>query len=64
MELPSAITGPVDAAIEFIYSFGPLVEHTVVLGKSFQSNEMKEYLMSLSLDSYKVCFRFMKSPTD
>jgi len=31
MELPSAITGPVDAAIEFIYSFGPLVEHTVVL---------------------------------
>lgn len=31
MELPSAITGPVDAAIDFIYSFGPLVEHTVVL---------------------------------
>jgi hypothetical protein len=45
MELPSAVTGPVDAAIEFIYSFGPLVEHTVVLGKSFQSNKMKENLM-------------------
>ena len=34
MELPSAVTGAIDGAIEFIYSFGPLVEHTVVLGKS------------------------------
>ena len=33
MELPSAVTGAIDGAIEFIYSFGPLVEHTVVLGK-------------------------------
>ena len=33
MELPSSITGVVDGALEFIYSFGPLVQNTVVLGK-------------------------------
>ena len=36
MELPSSITGPIDGLLEFIYSFGPSVETTVVLGMSFQ----------------------------
>mmetsp|Transcript_11181 Transcript_11181/g.32286 ORF Transcript_11181/g.32286 Transcript_11181/m.32286 type:complete len:500 (-) Transcript_11181:1675-3174(-) len=31
MELPSAITGSIDALLEFIYSFGPVCEKTVVL---------------------------------
>ena len=33
MELPSSVTDVVDGALDFIYSFGPLVENTVVLGK-------------------------------
>ena len=42
MELPSAVTAPIDGALEFIYSFGPLVEYTVVLGKLSQfKNRMR-----------------------
>jgi len=31
MPLPLSVTGPLDGALEFIYSFGPIFEHTVVL---------------------------------
>ena len=45
MELPPAITGPTDGAIDFIYSFGSIFEHTVVLGKLL--NLMKKITVAL-----------------
>ena len=33
MEVPTTITGPIDGAIDFVYSLGTFFEHTVVLGK-------------------------------
>ena len=32
MEFPAALVGPVDGFIEFVYSFGPLAEKTLILG--------------------------------
>ncbi len=33
MEFPAALVGPIDGFIEFVYSFGPLAEKTLVLGE-------------------------------
>ena len=33
MEFPPSLVAPIDGLLEFIYSFGPLVEPSVVLGK-------------------------------
>ena len=32
IELPVGVTTVIDGAIEFVYSFGPIAEKTVVLG--------------------------------
>lgn len=36
MEFPSSLVGPVDGFIEFVYSFGPLAEKTLILGEFMQ----------------------------
>ena len=41
MELPSSVTGPIDGVIEFVYSFGPLLENTVILGEFVTSNKSR-----------------------
>ena len=43
MEFPAALVGPVDGFIEFVYSFGPLAEKTLILGEL-----MREKLFGLS----------------
>lgn len=47
MELPSSVTGPIDGVIEFIYSFGPILENTVILGEFVTSNKSKKIELSL-----------------
>jgi hypothetical protein len=31
--LPEVLTSVIDASIEYVYSFGPLAEKTVILGR-------------------------------
>ena len=38
MELPEPVTAVIDEAIKYVYSFGPLAEKTVVLGKFFDQD--------------------------
>jgi hypothetical protein len=38
MELPEALTSVIDGSIQFIYSFQPLAEQTLVLGTLPVSN--------------------------
>ena len=47
MEVPTTITGPIDGAIDFVYSLGTFFEHTVVLGKILNSRK-KMHLSSLT----------------
>ena len=51
MEFPPALAAPIDGVLEFIYSFGPSVEHTVVLGEFTVSNT-ERFDVPLTLASY------------
>mmetsp|Transcript_29016 Transcript_29016/g.58877 ORF Transcript_29016/g.58877 Transcript_29016/m.58877 type:complete len:98 (-) Transcript_29016:2380-2673(-) len=37
--LPEAAHAPINAAIDFVYSYGPAAEKTVVLGESYRIHE-------------------------
>lgn len=45
MEIPQAAVTAIDAAINFVYSFQPLAEKTVVLGK--KRNDENRYAFPL-----------------
>lgn len=56
MELPSAVTAPIDGALEFIYSFGPLVEYTVVLVPDFVNSQVAIVADSAGMDIETVSY--------
>jgi hypothetical protein len=56
MELPSIITGPVDGILELIYSFEPLVAHTVVLVPDVLKNQVATIADSVGMDIETISY--------
>eukprot|EP00531_Pseudo-nitzschia_arenysensis_P003672 CAMPEP_0116131462 /NCGR_PEP_ID=MMETSP0329-20121206/9017_1 /TAXON_ID=697910 /ORGANISM="Pseudo-nitzschia arenysensis, Strain B593" /LENGTH=499 /DNA_ID=CAMNT_0003625891 /DNA_START=102 /DNA_END=1601 /DNA_ORIENTATION=+ len=56
MELTPAVTGAIDGAIEFIYSFGPLVENTVVLVPDFLTAQVAGIADAAGMDIETVTY--------
>lgn len=54
MDLPPAVTSLIDGAIEFVYSFGPMFECTVVLGKLFLLNDEEGLGFSSSMVTWPL----------
>jgi len=56
MELPSSVTDVVDGALDFIYSFGPLVENTVVLVPDFLKAQVAGVADAAGMDTETVSY--------
>jgi len=56
MELPTTITGPIDGAIDFIYSWGTFFEHTVVLVPDVLKAHVATVADSAGLDTETVSY--------
>lgn len=56
MELPSSITGPIDGLLEFIYSFGPSVETTVVLVPDVLKAQVGVVADAIGMDTETVSY--------